>query len=345
MSEFSSIGHLGPEDRPGNRFYLNAGEESFRDSAVLAEAWESLVDGAQHRPEAVSRVVLRGIVNDAVLEELRKGPYSGLLEAAVPLGEELGRPDNNLIYLGSNSPDRQPLVPVERIVEATGEPPEIKKSPEQRVHDSLLAGNTVTTTIAPEDYDSLYELWGRTFGWTHEPGDDQIADLADRLQKDQALPASERSIWFAAVKKDGQIVGAAMAERLPLQGTDGPIDLVESTEWAARKGHGGNGHAPTALAVLNAQILRDLAESPNGQPLIFAECNFMNRADLTGSKAGMAIPSRRYANQVLPQNVEVVDGKEPAGYRDFNLMILPREAQQSYYGPRQIESILAMVNS
>lgn len=346
MSEFSSFGHSGPEDRPGERYYLNETERPYSEPAELYAAWEDMVNGAQDRPEAAGRVVVRGIASDAVLQELINGPYRDVLEAAVPLGTELGRTGNNLISLGANVPGRQPIVPVEKIIEETSKPRPMQKSPEQRVHDALASGASFTTSLAPEDYDSLYELWGSTFGWVRSEGDDQIADFAARLERDQAQPGPERTIWFAGVKKDGQLVAASMAERKDFMGTDGsPVDLVESTEWAARKGHGGNGYAAAALAVLNSQILSDLAESPNGPPLIFAECNFMSRADLTGSKAGMAIPSREYASQVLQQNVVVDDGKEPAGYRDFNFMILPHDVRQTQYTPEQTGRILHMVNS
>jgi len=184
-------------------------------------------------------------------------------------------------------------------------------------------------------------LWGTTFGWNHG----QIDAFAQRLEADRHTEKLDRSVWFAGVEHDGLLVSAVMAERLTLPGNDGPIDLVESTEWATRKGHDGNGYTPTALAALNAQILGDLADSPNGRPLIFAECNFTNRADRTGSSVGMVIPSREYASQVLPQNVVVGDGQQPHGYRDFNLMVLPLKSQQAYYSPGQIDHILGMINS
>ncbi|HYH35911.1 MAG TPA: hypothetical protein VD706_00195 [Candidatus Saccharimonadales bacterium] len=353
MSEqdpFSSTGHPGvPELRADERYYLNAAQY-FSDAPELIQTWEGLRRDAASQPENPSRVVLRTIVSDAVLAEMRSVPYSHLLEVAVPLGHELGRGDSNLVYLGQNDPGRQPLVPIEQIKAETASSRAMKKAPEQRIHDAIDAGTTITTTVSPEDYQGLHELWEK-FGWVRDETRDQVAEFAQALEADQAYAKNfgpeTRKLWFSGVRHEGQLVAAAMGERLPLQDREGEIDLVESTEWSVKAGHNRNGYVAAALVALNAQILHDLESSPNGRPLIFAECNFMNRADLTGNSVGMAIPSRAYADQILPQNVTVADGKEPPGLRDFNLMILPRSIQETYYTPAQNARMLStiMVNS
>jgi hypothetical protein len=74
---------------------------------------------------------------------------------------------------------------------------------------------------------------------------------------------------------------------------------------------------------INNQVLDDLQIENGRSPLIFAECNFMTRADKAGQRAGFRIPPRSYAAQIVVQNVMVRDGHKPVGLRDFTFLSLP----------------------
>jgi hypothetical protein len=127
-------------------------------------------------------------------------------------------------------------------------------------------------------------------------------------------------MWFSAITAGDTLMSAAMAERLTLPGRDGPVDLVESTEWRTRKGFSNLGFMTDTLGALNAQIFQSRQGDSSVPPLVYAECSFTTRADRAGRGAGFYIPERRYAAQIALQNVTVDDGIHPPGLRDFIVM-------------------------
>jgi hypothetical protein len=131
-----------------------------------------------------------------------------------------------------------------------------------------------------------------------------------------------------------------MAESLVLNGPQGPVKYVESTEWSTHPDYQGNGLAPANLSVVNAQVLHAGPDS-----IVGAETNLHPnvRADLIGNRVGFSIPPRNFAAQILKQNVRVGDGEEPTGLRDFSFMYLPQLVKDIYYSADDRQKIMEMV--
>lgn len=349
MSEniLSSTGGLGTSERPENRLYCNS-ESPLENPLDARQQFEELVTAGEENESDISRVVLRGVATDDVVRSIRHSDLSKDLEVAMPLNE-YDRP-GWLIYLARNASSRQLLVPVDVMLADTIPESylETKFTPSERVINTVNSDVSIRTDLRPQDFDGLYELWGPVFGWTRNPGDDQIAGLANRLINQSANP-NERDVWFAASHYAGQIVAAAMAERITLPGLDGKLDLVENTEWCVRKNDGQNfrgRHLITpVLATVNSMVLNSLSEMPNGRPLIYAECNFMSRSDRAGHAIGFRIPEREIANQINVQNVSVGDGQNPVGLRDFSFMRLPQSIIDNWYSERQLQKIYDSITS
>ncbi len=352
MSEaqaLTSIGGLGePEVREnGDRYYLTAAQP-FTDPATLEATWRDLSIGAKAQPEDISRVVLRGVVADDLLEQLHTSPVGAMLEAAIPLGD-FGHPGSNLVYFGQNSPGRQPLVSVEEMIDKTLDAEtadvNLRRNPAERVAEVLRAGSIITTSLPERDYRGLHALFGPIHGWArNEQKGDQIAALGEDLEAEQQLPGSDRSKWLVAVHSGGQLVSAAMAELLTIPVLGGKtLDVVESTEWAVHPDHYRKGLAAATLSAVNAFVLRDRRRSGR-RPLILAECNFRSRADLLGLSVGFTIPPREHAAQIILQNVEVGDGHAPVGYRDFVAMGLFKRAQNRYYNNQTVHEITESID-
>jgi hypothetical protein len=262
--------------------------------------------------------------------------------------EEFSRP-GWLLYLARNDEARGPTPPIIEIRRQTapGSYRPARHTPLQRVERVLAAGNEIRTELDDDSYAELHELWGPTFGWRRDEEEDNITAFAERLQSEQAMPESERTTWFAATYSGGLLVSAAMAERLEIPGPDGPLDLVESTEWCTRPGedYRGHGFMAATLTAINAQVLHSLRDSPRGQPLIYAETNFTARSDRAGHAVGLRIPSREYARQILAQNVTVADGIATAGLRDFSFMYLAEQIRALHYDTEQTGRLISALEA
>lgn len=337
---FSSTGELGASRRQDNRLYVNA-REACSDPEALGDVFQRMLDIQGRHPEQVGRVVYRGVVSDNVLSYLVSDPgLNSNLEVALPLREFSG--DNSwLIYLANNRSGRDRIVGQEVMIWDSFDQKDDVTPPVDRVgairshseYAGLGSFNTpyrFLTEIPEEAVDEVHELWGSTFGWQR----DQALSLSGRLN----TQASDRDVWFSAISHRGKIVSLAMAEMRPIPSFNGALNLVESTEWRTKNGFEGKGLMTATVTALNAQILRDLQDSPNGLPLIYAECNFQSRSDRVGHGAGFRIPERFAAGylvpQILVQNVGVRDGHELEGkLRDFTFMYLPAEVIRDSYSP------------
>lgn len=342
---FESTGSLGTEPRPDGRLYRN--EPDFTDDPdVLAGHFARLGRQAELLPLEISRIVLRGVVSDEVMSTVTDSELRDSVEVGLPL-EEFGH-EGWLLSVARNSEGRDLIVAEHKMIEATTSqtPGKLKSSPVERVERLLASGASIRTELQYEDLPMLGELWQPAFfGWK----DEEIAALAESLQEQQDQPPDKRTLWFAGIWSNGQLVSAAMAERLEIPGKNGPVDLVESTEWCTRPGeeYAKKGYITTALSVLNAQILRDLRDSSGRQPVIYAECNFQNRSDHAGSSVGFRIPPRQFARQILAQNVRIGDGLDhDTTLRDFSFMYLPKQPQQpgGYYDQASVNAVMEMVS-
>jgi hypothetical protein len=320
---FSSTGELGTSARPDGRLYHNA-TAFYDDPAAVESTFQELIGRSEainaHIPaeEHISRVVFRGIVSNPTIQAMAANGLGAFLEVAMPVVED-DEEAGWLIYLAQNQPHRQPLHQVEHMVEATSTyeprqeapvlPDGFNCSPEWSYH----------STVKEEYQTQLADLWESTFGWN----DEEIGHLAQRLAHEKAKAEPERSMWFSAISAGDMLMSAAMAESLTLPGKDGPVDLVESTEWRTRRGFSNFGLMTRTLKALNAQIFHSLHTGSSEPPLVYAECSFTTRADRAGHGAGFYIPERRYAAQIALQNVTVDDGVHPPGLRDFIVMRAP----------------------
>jgi hypothetical protein len=339
---FESTGSLGTEPRQYGRLYRN--EPSFTDDPdALAGGFAKLGRQAELLPLEVSRIVLRGVVSDEVMSAVSDSDLRDAVEVGLPL-REFGH-DGWLLSLARNTGGRDLIVAEHEMIETTRYHGPSKLSPLDRVERLLQKGPAIHTELQDNDLPTLQELWEPTFGWKAE----EIAALAESLKEQRDQAPDERTLWFAGIWNNGLLVSAAMAQRLELPGSDGPVNLVESTEWCTRPGdeHMNKGYVTTALSVLNAQVLNDLRDASDSQPVIYAECNFQNRSDHVGNSVGFHIPPRHYARQILAQNVKIGDGLDhPTELRDFSFMYLPGQAQEDggYYDRDQVDAIMEMVS-
>jgi|GEM_PF-2815226 hypothetical protein len=355
MSEleiFSSTGQLGTDVRQDDRLYHNA--EFFSANYDHVEnQFNKLQVEADARPEPISRVVYRGVVSTEVLETIQTGELRQNLEVALPLIEFSARFSalrtsprlGWLIYLGHNATDRAATPLREAASDPHSQPAPSAYSPVERVERMFQRGQLIRTTIEASDVEPLQELWQPTFGWSLQ----EIEALRNRLEHERQGPEHERSVWFAATYSGGLLVSAAMAERLIIPGPDGPINLVESTEWCTLRDNDnpqrytGQGLITGALVAVNTQVLHSLRDNVNGPPLIYAECNATSQSHRAGYGAGFRIPTRDYAPQFIPKNVTVNDGIAPTGLRDFNFLYLKRSIQAQHYNQRATDRILQII--
>lgn len=336
----SSTGRPGVWRRSYDRLYANATRIS-DDPDEVEINFQRIVSIGNKFSSRIGRVVFKGIVNNAVRLHIDNSQLVSALEVALPLGE-FGQPGDHLVYLANNQPEREPLVSITEMVNAT-EPYSTKNlDTTARIETLMAKGFSFTNLLTGEDFEAVHELWGPTFNWTKT----ELAALADRLNIERSLEATQRTVWYSALKKDGVVVSVAMAERLQMPTSIGEIDIVESTEWRVRDGYGGQGLMTSVLVHLNAQILADFYRSQRPVPLVIAECNFQSRSDRAGYGAGFRIPVRgqglKPPAQILVQNVAVGDGQDwPADkLRDFSFMYLPIDQITSNYSQAQVTKIL-----
>lgn len=341
----SSTGRLGVSRRSYDRLYVN-GTQYSTNPYEFAINFSRLIQVAERHPSRISRCVFRGLVNEDIMRHISNNGLQSHLEVALPIREFNG--DNSwLIYLAFNRQDRRSNVPHGTMIEATSNLNKEIVTPLERIQALVEQGYTFIRYIFKDQVDEVYSLWGETFGWERQ----EVVNLRRRLIAAYNNPSSQKDVWFSGlVNKDGMIVSVAMAERISIPSSSGPLDLVESTEWRTKDGYEGRKLMTATLCALNAQILYDLKNKPHGLPLIYAECNFQSRADRAGYGAGMRIPERTngyYAPQILVQNVLVRDG-QPVGegkLRDFIFLYLPVKVIQNYYNPIQVESIMSMIKA
>lgn len=341
---FSSTGRLGVTRRQYDRLYVNGTHYSASPDEVEQNFRRLTAVGERH-PQSISRTIFRGLVNEDVMRHLSNNGLQPYLEVAFPVAEFTG--DNSwLVYMANNQPGRELLVPREVMIEETNVQKRDTALPLERVQSITEQGYTFASHIPEDQVDQVHSLWGETFGWERH----EVDNLRRRLITGRQTSPSQRDVWFSAIRDNGTIISVAMAERLSIPSAEGRLDLVESTEWRTRDEYAGNGLMTATLAALNAQILSDFQDNPNGLPLVYAECNFQSRSDRAGHGAGFRIPERteRYSvPQILTQNVLVRDGQpiEEGRLRDFTFMYLPVEAIQNQYSPTQVSSITQMIKA
>lgn len=327
---FSSTGQLGTQERQDGRLYHNA--LAFHDTTSgVTRIFDQLVEQVNSEPAKLSRAVFRGLVSGQVVQQLAaERPHN--MEVALSV-RDYGQVAW-LLYLGYNHPSRQSphsIPDVVQAVDSTVRP--IALTAQDRVPANFEIARSFNATDEP----SLYALWGQTFGWNQN----EISALGLSLNHQRERYPIDRDTWFSALRCGGRIVSAAMAEHLELEGPDKAFDIVESTEWRTEPEQQGRGLMPYVLRDLNAQIIKDLQHRYVGRPLIYAECNYTSRSDRAGYRAGFRIPNRRFAPQIIPQNVRVNDGKIPLGLRDFSFMYVPFAQFETTYLPVNFRQILA----
>lgn len=309
---FSNSGSLGTERRQDDRLYMNA--EAHLDNVNQAEeSYRSLQQQADGMQD-VSRIVMRGVCSREDFGLFVEGRFGSFVEAAIDLAEH-GH-EGILMYVGQNLPVRgKTHAPIDEMVDQT--------TTSQNVHVQkplvgLFSGQNdieVRNNLQATDLPQLFELWGETFGWSYG----ELEGFLHQLELD-----SQR-LWFAGVYgQSGELISAAMGDRIDLIGKNGPITFVENTEWSTRpNGFRRKGYMSMAVTAIGAQVVSELNDSPYGPAVLYAECNHASRSDRVALNAGYRIPDRSLARQILARHVTVNDGLQPAGLRDFNLVTLP----------------------
>ncbi len=317
----TSTGSLGLEHRSHDRLYLNARFGLVGDVAFLGRqhryAQDALGRGLATR--CVGRYLVTPEVYEGVLGNEKLNQY---LEAGTHVVNWQGEIQAHLVMFGMNHTDRRALEGIQVMVAHTSQRPTSTIGPQERIrrlrHDGIVFADRIADWMIPQ----IDALWVETFGW--EPG--QVGNLQTGL--------GMRTKWFSAAVSGDTVFSIAMAERLDIPLGDGrAIPIVESTEWRTRPGNERRGLMAGAVAYLNEQIVRDLQDSEL-PPLIVAETNYRSGAHHVGWATHMEVPDReggRGPRQILVQNVEVVDGLEPRGLRDFTFMHLPFSILTNHY--------------
>ncbi len=338
-SILSSTGGSGISIRSHDRLYFNSKQYS-TNPVILEKNFQRLTEVGERHPQEISRNVFRGLVHDNVVQYISNNGFKEHIEVALPVKEFTGD-DSWLIYVAKNKPDREVIVPREVMIEQTNFQKKEIISPLQRIQSIVQEGYTFANHIHKDQIEQVHALWGETFGW----GRYEIDNFRKRLIRNSDNPPSQKDVWFSAIRDNGNIISAAMAERLEIPSAKVKLDLIESTEWRTGDKYAGNGFMTATITALNAQIVSDLQDNQNGLPIIFAECNFQSRSDRAGNGAGLRIPKRSYAPQILTQNVMVHDGQPvPDGkLRDITIMYLPVETIQNHYSAMQVNSIRRII--
>ncbi|MDB5182729.1 MAG: hypothetical protein JWO47_513 [Candidatus Saccharibacteria bacterium] len=306
-----SIGGLGIHERSHNRLYHN-NEIPTEDISQIHEGVTQLQAMAWDIPN-ISRIVLRGIMGQRAFDQLVNSGLGHDLEVLASLSGH-GHPGQYLYSVARNQPHRRTHVPVAEMIAQTNQPLPVR----DQQHD-IPPSETLPNA---GDVDGILTLWGSTFKWTKESTETFIRDL----QQNAIMSPAERTLWFSGQRcTDGQLVSAAMAERLDMPTFTGHIALIESTEWRTHPDYLRRGLMAQTLRDMNGNIQQDLV----GQyPFIFAECNFQTRADIAGRLAGFFVPDRNIGTQTIRQNVVVEDGTNlPSNIlRDFTFVNVPGRA-------------------
>lgn len=328
----TSTGGLGLESRSFDRLYLNWGSGAVSDPDVLRDQIaraEEMLPGS-----GATRFVARfPLTSDAYTGAVQSPDLAGYLEGSIPLASWDGSVFGYLASFGMNDPSRVSPNDPEEMIRVTSRRSPFTKTPYGRMHTLTGEGFRFTDQVEGWMEPQVLDLWQPTFGW--DP--DQIGVLSMRLHGERSVPPHDRSVWMSALVSPSDVCAIAMAERLDIPWSEGvSIPLVESTEWRTGEAFGSNGFMAGTLAHLHEQVVRDLAESPV-PPVIMAETNYASQAFRAGWAVGMEVPVRhvfgdiRNPPQILFQNVEVGDGLDPAGLRDFVLMHVPIPTMKLLY--------------
>lgn len=347
-----STGGLGLDRRTFNRLYLNYRfgiVRSLHGLEQFALRGRQVVEG-QAPAEVPPRAVGRFLVGDTLLRQaLVSGKVAPFIEAVVPTGMTTangsGRESVWMLMGAINHPNRRSIHSIETIICDVDEsvrhrennPPPI---PLARIQELKERGYSFIHDIPQGRESELLQLWEKTFDWTREG----IADLQNRLRKEQNITPVNRHAWFTGLidSRNNRLVAAATAERLNIPVGDGRVlPVVESTEWKRSDTAERGGLMAGTVVHLHGQVVHDLSSI---DPLIIAEDNYWSDAHNVGLAAGMAVPLReiygRKVPQVLMQNVRVGDGQMPEGLRDFTMMYLPDATRRLLYDPASRAAML-----
>jgi hypothetical protein len=328
--------------RSNDRYYLNSPWGVLTSPGKLNQAYRVAEWVIRTERNDVTRCVGRFLVSESVLAGIKDTPLARHLEVAIPTELRVDDP-TWLVMFGMNHPSRRMLQPrnemINQIVDDSNHPHPV---PLDRMHDLIDHGYTFVDRIDPLHIDSIYGMWGKTFGWTR----DGVLARSESMEEQGRRNPRERDMWFSGlVDPAGMLVSVALGERLNMEAGHGlgQLPLVEITEWRRGNEVKGHGFMAGAVAFLNAQILTDLEEiSP--RPLIFAETNYMSKAHRVGMAVGMEVPPYGVAGipliQVLEQNVNVGDGYEPEGLRDFTVEYVTSHWMKYLYPPLPIKAVV-----
>jgi hypothetical protein len=341
-TKFTSVGKVGPSRRGKGeniRLYINSTKYGKHAQDVIDHIDRVFTIGKKFEGR-VRRSITRGIVSKEAFLELRKSPWKKHIEAAIPL-DGLRKEKAYLVYIAQNRTEEKPLTLPEPLKTQLREKKQKKLShpqkeekltPRQIVEKAKNEGYTFSNSPTKADLNQIMELWGDTFGWTEEEARTFIQTMAEQSDR-KKIHQHDRKLWFSVMKQDGEIVSMALAEKIALKGPNGDVPIIESTEWVTKPGKRGGNKLPAVAAYLKAQILEDMDESPNGMPVIIAECNTISGAVNAAEKIEMKPASKKLGSQRLMRNTEVEDGiKHPKGkYRDFKVVYLNKKTIKKYY--------------
>lgn len=338
---FSSTGELGAQIRQNERWYINGG---FSNNPRDIEAtFEDGLEQLKRNPATISRVVFRSLVGEQARAAILESDLQRDIEVLLPISA-----GQHLLYLARNAPGREGGDSVDELVQQTH--PDSYKSSVTPLADHITqatdAGYQWQGDFSADEVPGVLDLWGPTFGWDKS----EVSNLQARMEHEAAAASEDRSVWVSFARHNDELVAAAMAERLDLPGKDGPIALVESTEWRVRADYQrrNNPKAPrlmvATLALLNAQVIHSIGSERTS---IFAECNLRSRADRAGRGAGFRAPERQVEDgrtipQILRNNVEVDDGLAAPGdaLPHFLFQHVPPHIVERDYTHPNIETML-----
>lgn len=317
----SSTGDLGLDRRTYDRLYLNWRFGVVNDSSFLEHQLARARQAVDQK--LASRCVGRFLVHPDTYDKIIEQPsLSQYLEASVPIEDWNQHTVAQMVMFGINGQERSPLVSPENVIRETNSRPPVSRLASERIAQAQSHGLEFSPIIEDWMIPQILGLWEETFGW--DKG--KIEGLQRRVNLTQNLMPSERPVWFNAAVDDSRIYTVSMAERLDMPLRDGrSVPIVESTEWRTAPGYERRGLMAATVADLHNHVVSDL-EDCSLPPLVIAETNFTSDAFRVGWAAGMEVPNRRDGRipaQMLVQNVEVGDGYEPHGLRDFVFMYLP----------------------
>lgn len=280
------------------------------------------------------RSFVRAIVGQEAIEAALSNGLLQSIEIAAPIGEGL-----YYINAAKNGENRRNDADKQEELMTRTEPRGLRETPQSLVSRIIDEGYSFQSRIGDEKgQNEVQALWGEAFEWRR----DQVVNLATRLEHDKDI--SSDPVWFSSlVSADGEIVSAAMAEKLSIEGNGGEtIDIVELTEWSVAPQNRGNGYMSANVTMLIAQVLHDYEQENdvNRKLVIMAECNIDKYAHSAGYKAGLTVPERQIfgkkVSQILERNVEI-----SGELQDFAFMYLSGEGRSDYYGGDTVQELIS----